>query len=356
MYKKYGIIGLKFNMDLKENKNKTIDEKLKELTSAEKDDIIKIYDTFIKENGLTIKKGPFRDIKNKSKCSAVSNHKLLKFFNISESSFYYKEKNENERNRRYENKKKIVFDTFYATGCCMGARKLTVVIKRKYDIKISNKSVQYFMNFLHLKPCVFRRKRIDPKNTKIGFKNIIKRKFNPIAPNEIYTTDITYIHSAYATKGFYYLSFFIDCFNNEIIGATISENPNTKLVMKSTKSLVLKPGTILHQDHGCQYTSREYIDFINKNNLIGSMSRVGNSLDNRPSEYTNGRIKLECINKIKSKNRKMKNIMCELKKYIFNYNNYRIQSTLNDLSPIEYKIKYLKTLRLPYNLERNTPV
>jgi putative transposase len=238
----------------------------------------------------------------------------------------------------------------------MGARKLTVIIKRQYNIKISNKSVQYFMNFLHLTPHTYERKRKDPKNTEKGFKNILKRNFKPVAPNEIYTTDITYIHSIYAKKGFYYLSFFVDCFNNEIIGAVLSENPNTKLVMRSTKSLIFKSGTILHQDHGCQYTSKQYIDFINKNNLQGSMSRIGNSLDNRPSEYTNGRIKLECINKIKAKNRTKSILMNEIKQYIFHYNNDRIQSNLGDLSPVVYRMKYLDSLKLTYNPNKNTPI
>ncbi|MDR2829388.1 MAG: hypothetical protein LBV48_02235 [Mycoplasmataceae bacterium] len=83
------------------------------------------------------------------------------------------------------------------------------------------------MNFLHLEPHATRRKRKDPKNTKKGYPNIVKRDFKPTAPNEIYTTDITYIHSNFAKDGFY-----IDCFNNEIFGVTLSENPDTKLVMK----------------------------------------------------------------------------------------------------------------------------
>lgn len=356
MYKKYGIIGLIYSMDAKRNKDKTIQEKMDELTPAELKDIIVIYDTFIKDNGLKIKKDPLKEIKNKKKCASISIHKLISFFNISESSYYYKETFNKHRNANYEYKKRIVFNTFNDTGRCMGARKLTIVIKRKYDIKISNNTVQYFMNFLHLTPCKFKRKRIDPKNTKQGFRHVVRRNFKPLTPNEIYTTDITYIHSQYAQKGFFYLSFFVDCFNNEIIGATISEKPNTKLVMRSTKSLILKKGTILHQDHGAQYTSKEYFDFINKNNLIGSMSRVGNSLDNRPSEYANGRIKLECINKIEAKARTMANIMSLLKDYVYHYNHNRIQTCLNNLSPIDYRTRYLETLRLPYNLEKNTPV
>ncbi|GMO13334.1 MAG: hypothetical protein Ta2E_02540 [Mycoplasmoidaceae bacterium] len=73
------------------------------------------------------------------------------------------------------------------------------------------------------------------------------------------------------------------------------------------------------------------------------MSMVGNSLDNIPSEYANGRIKLECINKLKPHARTMDNILWVLQ------NNVRIQSCLEDMSPVEYRNKYLIFLRLGYN-------
>jgi transposase InsO family protein len=126
--------------------------------------------------------------------------------------------------------------------------------------------------------------------------------------------------------------------------------------MKSTKSLIFKPGTILHQDHGVQYTSDEYIHFIKKNKLIGSMSRIGNSLDNRPSEYANGRIKLECINKLKPNERTLSNILSKLEKYIFHYNNHRIQSCLNNKAPVQYRIDYVNSLLLCYNSNKDCPV
>jgi transposase InsO family protein len=354
MYRKYGVVGLFITMELK-SKKKTFEEALKELSEKDKEDVIKIQRGILKEYGIDVDKEIAKKQKERTK-SNISSSKLCSIFNISRSSYYYKSIFNLERNKEYEQKKQIVLNTFNDTGCCMGAKKLTYVIKKKYSIKISNNSVQFFMNLLNLHPCKFKRKRIDLKNTKRGFRNVLKRDFKPLSPNEVYTTDITYIHSNYAKGGFYYLSFFVDCFNNEIFGVTISENPDTKLVMRSVKSLILKPGTIFHQDHGAQYTSKEYTNFINKNNLVGSMSRIGNSLDNRPSEYTNGRIKLECINKLKPYERTIGNLLKVIEKYVYHYNNDRIQSNLKNMTPIEYRVKYLESLKLTYTINKNCPV
>ena len=353
-YKKYGICGILFSMSNKKLKERTIEERLEDLTLEETRDIIKIYDALIKKYNIPIKKDPLKEIKKESDCLSISNHKMIYFFGISESNYYYKPVINIERNMEYEHKKQVVFDTFNNTGKCMGAKKLTTVIKRRTGLKISNNTVQFFMNLLSLKPCAYIRKRYDPKNTKKGYENLVDRNFKAQTPNEVYTTDITYIHSKFSKNGFYYLSFFVDCFNNEILGVTISENPNTKLVMNSIKGLIFKPGTILHQDHGIQYTSKEYMNFIEENDLKGSMSRVGNSLDNRPSEYANGRIKLECINKLKFNERTMKNILIAVKKYVFHYNNDRIQSCLDDLSPVEFRNRYLEQLKNGYNTFKST--
>ncbi|PPE04743.1 hypothetical protein EELLY_v1c04230 [Entomoplasma ellychniae] len=51
------------------------------------------------------------------------------------------------------------------------------------------------------------------------------------------------------------------------------------------------------------------------------MSRIGNSLDNRESEYFFGSLKKECLNKINTKTMKLKEIYNNLKSYISWYNN-----------------------------------
>jgi hypothetical protein len=202
MFRKYGVVGLFVTMELKGKKIKTIDEALKELTEKDKEDIIKIQRGILEDYGIDVNKENIKKQKEKTKV-AISDVKTCSFFNINRSSYYYEKVINVIKNAQYETKKKLVYSTFVNTGECMGANKLTKIIKRNSNIKISNNSVQFFMNLLHLKPHAYAKKRRDPKNTNRGFNNVIKRKFKSLSPNEMYTTDITYIHSNFAEDGFF---------------------------------------------------------------------------------------------------------------------------------------------------------
>ena len=52
-------------------------------------------------------------------------------------------------------------------------------------------------------------------------------------------------------------------------------------------------GTILHSDQGRQYLMEKYRNELNKLNIIQSMSRKRNCLDNSPTENFFGRMKEE---------------------------------------------------------------
>jgi transposase InsO family protein len=151
---------------------------------------------------------------------------------------------------------------------------------------ISRKKVKEIMKSLGIFSQIHRKnKRYDPKNTARGFDNLINRNFRANKPYEKLYTDITYIESPYAKNGFFYLNAFIDGFDYMAYAPVLSEHPDTKLVIDSLKLLPLKKISLIHQDHGSQYTSYIFMKILQENNIIGSMSRIGNSLDNRPIEY-----------------------------------------------------------------------
>lgn len=334
-YKNYGIKSLfKTFMSYKPKKKLTRQEALDSLTTEEKDELINVLIDILEKKGID--KSQIKQEVEKTKVKA-SNRKVIAILDIPESTFYYKRQNNHERMKHYEYIESFTIKLFHNTGECMGARKLTKIMHDKYAIRVSKNTVQKFMNIHNLHPYCNEHKRKDPKNTKVGFDNLCALNSKPTAPHQIYTTDITYIRSFYAKNGFYYLTFYVDLFNNEISGIELSDSPNVELVINSAQQIITFPGTIMHQDHGSQYTSKEYISFLNKNQLRGSMSSVGKSLENRPSEYANGRIKLECIYKIPENERTYKNLIQKIKQYVFNYNNYRIQSCLNDMSPVQFR-------------------
>ena len=161
----------------------------------------------------------------------------------------------------------------------------------------------------------------------------------PQGPNEIWAGDITYLR---VDSCFYYLSVVLDIFNREVIGWSVDSSLVTEGVLKALKNAILVQGTdaqvIFHSDRGSQYASQQFRSFLAQNEVIPSMSRKGNCYDNAFVE--------SFFKTLKSDLRNMKivltkeNLVSELFKYIeIWYNRRRIHSSLDYISPIEFKQK-----------------
>ena len=159
------------------------------------------------------------------------------------------------------------------------------------------------------------------------------------SPGRKLTTDISQINIA---ENKLYLSAMIDMFNGEVVSYTISESPNLKLVMsmmyKAVSKNVFKTGCILHSDQGWHYQHNTYSSFLKSKNIVQSMSRKGNCLDNAMMESFFGSLKSEFVylNNYKDK----KEFISALNKYITYYNNERIKLRLR-MSPIKFREQHL---------------
>lgn len=88
---------------------------------------------------------------------------------------------------------------------------------------------------------------------------------------------------------------------------------------------------IFHSDQGWQYQHAEYQRLLSEHNIIQSMSRKGNCIDNGAMENFFGRLKVEMYY-----GEKFDSVDNELKTYIDYYNNERIVSKLK-MSPVQYR-------------------
>src|SRR5699024_12867867 len=70
---------------------------------------------------------------------------------------------------------------------------------------------------------------------------------------------------------------------NALVNHTISQ----------IEDLVIPTKTLLHSDRGYQYTSKDFKKYIEKHQLVQSMSRLGKCIDNGPMENFWGIIKEE---------------------------------------------------------------
>ena len=169
--------------------------------------------------------------------------------------------------------------------------------------------------------------------------NILERNFKATAPNQKWATDITEFNVSGKKL---YLSPIIDLFNQEIISYELTERPvfNQVVIMlkKAFKKIPNNTNLTLHSDQGWQYQMKQYQSLLKQKGITQSMSRKGNCLDNAIIENFFGILKSELF--YIKKFRTIEELKSEIKKYIDYYNNDRIKSNLNKMSPIKYRTHY----------------
>ena len=115
-----------------------------------------------------------------------------------------------------------------------------------------------------------------------------------IQANEKWLTDITEFA---IPAGKVYLSPIVDCFDGLLVNWNISTSPDALLVNSMlddvAKLLSVGEKPIIHSDRGVHYRWPGWIDRMEKNGFIRSMSKKGCSPDNSACEGVFGRIKNE---------------------------------------------------------------
>lgn len=260
---------------------------------------------------------------------------MLKWIKMARSVFYYHLKRLVQQDC-YGDIKAAIASIYHQNNGRYGYRRICLAL-RSEGLIINHKTVLKLMSQMNLQ--AKRKKRhYHSYKGEVGniAPNIIGRNFSASEPNQKWTTDITQVNIA-DTK--LYLSPILDMYNGEIVSYTISRSPNLKLTTDMLKNAFRKvkdlKGLILHSDQGWQYQHKRYQHMLKQKEIIQSMSRKGNCLDNAMMENFFGLMKNELlyINHFDSIDEFEK----ELRKYIWWYNNKRIKLRLNGMSPVQYR-------------------
>jgi transposase InsO family protein len=107
--------------------------------------------------------------------------------------------------------------------------------------------------------------------------NLLARNFTPTAPNQVWTSDITYL---WTDEGWLYLAIVLDLFTREIVGWSLKPCMTSDIVTDALTMAWfrkrLAPGLMHHSDRGSQYASHGFQDKLKGYGMICSMSRKGN--------------------------------------------------------------------------------
>lgn len=260
---------------------------------------------------------------------------MLKLSGLARSTYYYYLKQPNKD--KYECEKQEIQKIYNDNKGRYGYRRITIVMRDKGYV-INHKTVQKLMKQLGLKGKQRKNDKYHSYKGTVGkvADNLLKRDFYAEKPFEKITTDVTQFNVCDEKV---YLSPVLDLFNNEIVSYSISTSPNLEQVREMLNGLFAKlpadATPIFHSDQGWQYQHAEYQRLLAEHNIIQSMSRKGNCMDNGAMENFFGRLKVEMFygEKFESVNA----FIDELKKYIHYYNNERISLKLKGMSPVQYR-------------------
>lgn len=161
--------------------------------------------------------------------------------------------------------------------------------------------------------------------------NKLNRVFTQETPFHFFGTDITYIFFGYRPA---YLSVVKDIASGEIVAWELSRHIDMDLVLNTIHKMPSCVGALIHSDQGVQYTSPQYIQLVKDMNMVQSMSRKGNCIDNAPTESFFGHLKDDVDYKgCKS----FKELMLLITEYIEYYNTKRYQWDLKKMTPVQYR-------------------
>lgn len=256
---------------------------------------------------------------------------MCKFLGISRSLVYYKRKNQ-RKDIELENH---IIRIFKESKNNYGSRKIKVELQ-KLGYQVSLRRIRKYMNLNGLVSnyTVKQFKVHKAKCNEDKIENKLNREFNREEKLDVVVSDLTYVN----VKGKWnYICLIIDLFNREIIGYAAGEHKTADLVYKAFSKIKynLNNINIFHTDRGNEFKNKIIEEVLKTFKIERSLSKKGCPYDNAVAEATYKIIKTEfAFNRIFES---FEELEAELFDYVHWYNNIRIHSSLNYLTPIEYK-------------------
>lgn len=171
--------------------------------------------------------------------------------------------------------------------------------------------------------------------------NLLNQNFKPVAANDIWAGDITYLRT---DEGWFYLAVIMDLYSRRIVGWSIDKRMTKALVGRAMIQAISlrqpRPGLVFHSDRGSQYTSRHYRKLLADHGIRASMGDVGACWDNAVVERFFGSLKHDWVLKVAQPTRE--HMMKDVAEYIRYYNNDRLHTANGSISPVNYELSEMR--------------
>lgn len=180
----------------------------------------------------------------------------------------------------------------------------------------------------------------DSKNTAQPAPDLLQRQFIVKRPDTAWVSDTTFIPTR---EGWLYLAVILELFSRQVIGWSMGNRNNTELVQEALTMAIWRRGQvrdiIVHSDQGSTYASGAYQQQLRDSQLLCSMSRKGECLDNAVAESFFGTLKNELVyhEDYHSRNEARQSIFEYIEVF---YNRQRRHASIDYMTPVEYEARY----------------
>ena len=198
---------------------------------------------------------------------------------IPSSTYYYKPKDGLSQKKRDAD----IADAIEAIALdfpAYGYRRVTAALRRKKMV-VNHKKVLKIMKKMGIQ-CRKRKRFVSTTDSKHDLRTYPNLAKDLILnrTDQLWCADITYIR---ILTGFVYLAAIIDVFSRKIVGYALGRTLAAELPLKALEMAMGERNTddlVHHSDKGIQYCSHDYIDLLNANDILVSMSAKGSPYEN----------------------------------------------------------------------------
>lgn len=248
----------------------------------------------------------------------------------------------------------VLVDALLATAdtpeSLYGRRKMTAHLRRKGH-RVAACTVDRLMRQLGMNGVVRAKDHRTTVPGKDGQRagDLLDRDFSAPAPNHTWIADFTYVRT---WAGFAYVAFTVDVYSQRIVGWHAMSTKVTELVLTCLRMATWRrghdghpvtPGMIFHSDAGSQYTSLRFTEHLALEGIAPSIGSVGDAYDNALMESVIGLYKAECVRRgpfHREPLRTLADVEYATAAWVEWWNNARLHSTLDYLTPAEYEDAY----------------
>lgn len=261
-------------------------------------------------------------------CENISIKRQAELAGISRSSVYYTPVPVSKEDLITMN----LIDMTYTDCPYYGKRRIRAILNNKYFIPIGIKHTRTLMQNMGLEAIYPKKKGLSNPGKGHKIYPYLLRGLNIERPNQVWSTDITYIRLA---NGFCYLVAIIDWYSRYVVGWRLSNTLEIDFCLEVYEDAIKNFGCpdIMNSDQGSHFTSPKFINISKGNNIKVSMDGRGRCLDNIFVERLWRSVKQEKIYRFDYKN--VLETKIALGEYFPYYNNERPHQSLDYIYPAE---------------------